>query len=308
MKESTFYYLMQESKIESECSDNKGEEYPSAFADKYNTYYQIAHSYVTGLVPAVEKYAREKCAEARIDFEQFRIHKQSFKKFLGSIYRGESIETTPIRYQWRVSEDTIYFCTFPFAKNVNGGYTFGFELNKITTGEDDAMYVYHINDGQWTRTEDTTETKLYAINELKNNAWDDKNREDGGYPAEYTDEFVRHCRRMLHIIQNIIPDMEEYAREECMAAGLDFEKFRMHHQSFLDLLNVTEQGKRNKEMILRYIWRKSENSICCAEVTWYVENGACVGCEPRLGKLEGDYIISEYNFEDSRWEMSGLER
>ncbi len=48
-------------------------------------------------------------------------------------------------------------------------------------------------------------------------------------------------------------------------------------------------------MILRYIWRKSENSICCAEVTWYVENGACVGCEPRLGKLEGDYIISEYN-------------
>ena len=39
--------------------------------------------------------------------------------------------------------------------------------------------------------------------------------------------------------------------------------------------------------------RKSENSICCAEVTWYVENGACVGCEPRLGKLEGDYIISE---------------
>ena len=40
MKESTFYYLMQESKIESECSDNKGEEYPSAFADKYNTYYQ----------------------------------------------------------------------------------------------------------------------------------------------------------------------------------------------------------------------------------------------------------------------------
>ena len=154
MKESTFYYLMQESKIESECSDNKGEEYPSAFADKYNTYYQIAHSYVTGLVPAVEKYARKKCAEARIDFE----------------------------------------------------------------------------------------------------------------------------------------------------------KFRMHHQSFLDLLNVTEQGKRNKEMILRYIWRKSENSICCAEVTWYFENGACVGCEPRLGKLEGDYIISEYNFEDSRWEMSGLER
>ena len=113
---------------------------------------------------------------------------------------------------------------------------------------------------------------------------------------------------MLHVIQNIVPDMEEYAQEECMAAGLDFEKFRMHHQSFLDLLNVTEQGKRNKEMILRYIWRKSENSICCAEVTWYVENGACVGCEPRLGKLEGDYIISEYNFEDSRWEMSGLER
>ena len=230
------------------------------------------------------------------------------KKFLGSIYRGESIETTPIRYQWRVSEDTIYFCTFPFVKNVNGGYTFGFELNNITTGEDDAMYMYHINDGQWTRTEDTTETKLYAINELKNNAWDDKNREDGGYPAEYTDEFVRHCRRMLHVIQNIVPDMEEYAQEECMAAGLDFEKFRMHHQSFLDLLNVTEQGKRNKEMILRYIWRKSENSICCAEVTWYAENGACVGCEPRLGKLEGDYIISEYNFEDSRWEMSGLER
>ena len=122
MKESTFYYLMQESKIESECSDNKGEEYPSAFADKYNTYYQIAHSYVTGFVPAVEKYARKTCAEARIDFEQFRIHKQSFKKFLGSIYRGESIETTPIRYKWRVSEDTIYFCTFPFGKNVNGGY------------------------------------------------------------------------------------------------------------------------------------------------------------------------------------------
>ena len=70
MKESTFYYLMQELKIESECSDNKGEEYPSAFADKYNTYYQIAHSYVTGLVPAVGKYARKKCAEARIDFEQ----------------------------------------------------------------------------------------------------------------------------------------------------------------------------------------------------------------------------------------------
>ena len=48
-------------------------------------------------------------------------------------------------------------------KNVNGGYTFGFELNKITTGEDDAMYMYHINDGQWTRTEDTTETNCMQL-------------------------------------------------------------------------------------------------------------------------------------------------
>lgn len=140
MKESTFYYLMQELKIESECSDNKGEEYPSAFADKYNTYYQIAHSYVTGLVPDMEEYAREECMAAGLDFEKFRMHHQSFLDLLNVTEQGKRNKEMILRYIWKEFENSKKYPSF-LAANISrrktcvcsekGWIFFAFDLEKL---------------------------------------------------------------------------------------------------------------------------------------------------------------------------------